>query len=119
MKRHARIALFTLIFVFPLVSLLSQNTNASIIGKVTDAETGNGIQGVLITATDIHTNGQMTRTSSKKGKFRFVTVPPGGYRVTFEHEGYEPVTMICAVSAEQTISLKPEMKKKTAMEDAG
>lgn len=117
MSKIPRVILFVVIFALMAMFLVSQNTNASIIGKVSDEETGDGIKDVVITATEMKTNGQMIRTSNKKGKFRFVTVPPGGYRITFEHEGYETKTMICAISAEQTVSLKPELKKKTAEEE--
>ena len=56
---------------------------ANLAGVVTDAETGDPIEGVKVTI-----NGQTTYTDSD-GAYAFVGLTPGGYTVTFEKDGYE------------------------------
>ena len=59
---------------------------ANLYGVVTDAETGNPIQGVKVTI-----NGLVTYTNSS-GAYGFEGLTPGSYTITFEKEGYETVT---------------------------
>ena len=56
---------------------------ANLAGVVTDAETGDPIEGVKVTI-----NGQTTYTDSD-GAYAFVGLAPGSYTVTFEKDGYE------------------------------
>ena len=52
-------------------------------GVVTDADTGNPIQGVKVTI-----NGLVTYTNSS-GAYGFEGLTPGSYTITFEKDGYE------------------------------
>ncbi len=113
MKSRYGFFIIVLITFFAVSSLYCQQTTANITGKVSEDESGNPLKDVLITATDLNNGNQMTRSSDKKGKFRFITIPPSAYRVTFELEGFQTqVVNTAAISAEQTLTLKIKLKKK-------
>jgi len=59
---------------------------ANLYGKVTDADTGKAISGVLVVL-----DGMETSTNSG-GNYSFLDVTPGGYSVTFSKEGYQAAT---------------------------
>ena len=59
---------------------------ANLYGVVTDAETGDPIQGVKVTI-----NGLVTYTNSS-GAYGFEGLTPGSYTITFEKDGYETET---------------------------
>lgn len=117
MKKKTALFLFLSTILVLSFFLPAQSTNATIIGKVCDDATGKGIKNVLVTATNLTNGGTMTRETDKKGKFRFISVAPGAYSVTFELEGYASQVARCDINAEQTLSLKIKLKKKTE-EDA-
>ena len=58
---------------------------ANLYGVVTDAETGFPISGVKVTL-----DGLVAYTDSG-GAYAFVGLSPGGYTITFEKEGYQPL----------------------------
>lgn len=110
MTTYSRL-LLTLFFVLVCVTfLLGQNTYASITGKVFDIN-GEPIRDVLVTATNSDTGAETTRNSDKRGKFRFMSVVPGPYQLKFEKEGYKTHTVMCVMNAEQSVSIKAELKK--------
>ena len=56
---------------------------AKLYGRVTNAQTGNGISGVKVTTT-----GAITMTDSA-GNYATIDIPPGSWGVRFEKDGYE------------------------------
>ena len=59
---------------------------ANLYGVVTDADTGQPIQGVKVTI-----NGLITYTNSS-GAYGFEGLTPGSYTIKFEKDGYETLT---------------------------
>ena len=57
---------------------------ANLYGKVTAADTGKAISGVLVAL-----DGMQTYTDSG-GNYAFIEIAPGGYVATFSKEGYQP-----------------------------
>lgn len=113
--RNQLVAFMTLVLLFsPLV--WAQSTLASISGKVTD-EDQKPIRDVLVTATNTTTDAKLNRTSDKRGKFRFMSVEPGAYKLLFELEGYEPYVVMCVMSTEESVGIKAVLKKKEAPEN--
>ncbi|MBV8148762.1 MAG: TonB-dependent receptor, partial [Candidatus Eremiobacteraeota bacterium] len=51
-----------------------------------------------------------TRTDAR-GSFIFISVPPDTYTVSVHAEGYDPVSGVATVQADQTIALTPIMRK--------
>jgi Flp pilus assembly protein CpaB len=116
-------SVYRLFVVMVLVLVFSapvwaQSTQANISGKVTD-EAKKPIRDVLVTATNTTTGAKQTRTSDKRGKFRFMSVNPGAYKLLFEKEGFEPHVVMCVMSAEESVGIKAVLKKKEAPPSAG
>lgn len=60
---------------------------AELTGMVTDAETGNPIQGVKVTLDG------MVQYTNAQGIYSFVDLTPGSYGIKFEKDGYETLVM--------------------------
>jgi len=99
-----------LLFLACLSLLVAQGTRSRIYGKVTDAD-GVPLRDVLVTAVNCDSGAKIERHSDKKGAFRFVAVQPGPYQVSFEKEGYKPHSIMCVMNVEQSVGLKPKLKK--------
>ena len=59
---------------------------ANLYGRVTDAETGNPVSGVLV-----NLNGLSLSTDSN-GDYLFEELDPGSYSISFSKEGYETIS---------------------------
>ncbi len=89
----------------------AQATTASIYGNVKN-EDNKGLSGVQVTATNITTNANTPVTTGKKGAFRILALPPGGYQVSFDLEGYQSyVVSGIQLCAGQSITLRVKLKK--------
>ena len=61
-----------------------------------------------------------TETAKKKGAFRFLALDPGGYQLTFELDGFAPLTMSgILLNAEQSATLRVKLKKLPPAEAQG
>lgn len=111
MHRHIKAAA-ALLLVLAAASLQGQRMTARITGCVKD-ESGLYLSGVNVTAVHIHSNAVLsTVTAKKKGAFRFLALDPGGYQLTFELDGFEPLTMSgIQLNAEQSATLRITLKK--------
>ena len=101
-----------LLLLLAAAFLPAQRMTAKITGSVMD-EGGLFLSGVKVTATNVHSNAVLsTVTAKKKGAFRFLALDPGGYQLTFELEGYEPLFMSgIQLNAEQSATLRIKLKK--------
>lgn len=96
-----RLALAAALFVglAPLAVAAQGVGSSSIHGKVTD-ETGGALPGVTVTASSPSLQvRQLVEVTDHAGQYRFVDLPPGVYRVTFELVGFRT-----AVRAELRLS---------------
>lgn len=114
MHRHIKGTAAAAIFLLVLAAafLHGQRMTAKITGCVKD-EDGQYLSGVKVTATNIHSNAVLsTVTAKKKGAFRFLALDPGGYQLTFELDGFEPIFMSgIQLNAEQSATLRIKLKK--------
>jgi outer membrane receptor protein involved in Fe transport len=75
----------------PFASLAeAQATTGSINGTIKD-DTGGALPGVTVTITAPTLMGTQTAVTSDEGHYRFPSIPPGLYRVTYELQGFETV----------------------------
>ena len=70
----------------PPRSARSRSRPASIQGSVSDA-TGASLPGVTVEARNLDTNQARTLVTETDGRFVFLQLPPGNYRVTFTLSG--------------------------------
>ena len=81
-----------LLFVFILLSVANisnaQRITGSIRGEVSDEE-GGPLPGVIVTLqSEALIGGPQTTTTSAEGSYRFPSLPPGAYTLTFEMSGF-------------------------------
>ena len=72
---------------FPFEPTAQQITTGVIQGSVTDA-TGASLPGVTVEARNLDTNLSRTLVTESDGRFVFLQLPPGNYRVTFTLSGF-------------------------------
>ncbi len=103
-----------LVLLLLLASLLpGQSRNAKIFGNIKN-EAGDYLPGVQVTATAVESNAVTpTRSEGKKAVFRFLSLPPGLYELSFDLEGYQPLVLSgIRLNAEMSITLRVKLKKK-------
>jgi hypothetical protein len=71
-------------------SVASAQTTGTLIGVVTDAQTGRPLVGAQVVATSPFLQGQQTALTDRTGGFRITLLPPGEYRLAVELDGYLP-----------------------------
>jgi hypothetical protein len=79
--------------VLPVVLLLpsraaAQAANGTLLGTVTD-QSGAGVPGATVTATEVNTNIPRTAISNESGYYTFANLPSGLYRVEGELQGFK------------------------------
>ena len=83
----------------------------NIIGKVTDAQTGEALQGVSITITPTGN----TKTTGSDGTFEFLDLEPKQYEIQAKKDGYisnsKSVTVITGSDVSGDIQLTPVVKE--------
>lgn len=81
--------LFLCLAAFAASSALSQSTNATITGTVTDS-TGAVIPSASITVTNIDTNVKVTGSSNEVGNYHLPQLKEGRYTLKVEASGFQP-----------------------------
>jgi len=89
-----RMKLLRLLRLAPLALLViagvaSAQTTGTIIGVVTDAQSGKPVAGALVVATSSSLQGEQTVVSDKGGAFRIQALPPGDYKLAAQFDGYK------------------------------
>ena len=108
MRMTIRILTFVLLFVRPV--LAQQITTGTIQGTVTDT-TGASLPGVTVEARNEETNQGKTVVSGNDGRYIFLQLPPGSYRVSFTLPGFAThVQENVALTVGQSITLPVAMK---------
>ena len=73
----------------------AQAANGTLLGTVTD-ESGAGVPGATVTATEVQTNIPRTAVSNQTGYYIFTGIPSGLYRVEGELQGFKKFVSRCA-----------------------
>ncbi|MBI1872737.1 MAG: TonB-dependent receptor [Acidobacteria bacterium] len=82
--------LLGLTLVLGCAASASAQTTGSINGTITD-NTSAVLPGVTVTATSPAMMGSQTAISNEQGQYRFPSVPPGTYKLTYEMQGFSSV----------------------------
>ncbi len=92
MTRRSRVlgVLLSLCIAVGLPRVAAAQVSGSINGTVTD-NTGSVLPGVTVTATGPALMGAQTASTNAEGVYRFPTLPPGIYRLTYELGGFGTV----------------------------
>jgi hypothetical protein len=110
MIRRAMLSILLLLPVSVPAAAQTQITTGVIQGSVADA-TGASLPGVTIEARHLDTNVGRTLVTEADGRFVFLQLPPGAYRVTFTLQGF--ATMVqenVQLTVGQAITLPISMK---------
>ena len=79
-----------LLLAWPIAASAQQITTAVIQGDVRDAS-GGVLPGVNVEVQNTETNLVLSRVTEENGRFVFLQLPPGRYRVTFRLAGFATV----------------------------
>jgi hypothetical protein len=83
---------------------------ATITGAVVDAQTGQPVQDVVVTATSSALEGEQVAVSDASGRYAVRKLPPGAYTLRFEKEGFQPFLRAgVSVDAGQTARLNVQL----------
>ena len=94
----------------------AQRTTGTIIGAVTD-ESGGVLPGVTVTLTGAGVAGNPTAVTSETGAYRFPSLPPGEYNVSFALQGFATVSRErVVVPLGETVEIPVQMKVSTLQE---
>jgi hypothetical protein len=108
MRFSLSLALLYLVVAAPL-SAQTQITTAVIQGVVSDS-TGAVVPGVNVEAVNLDTNLMQTRTTGADGRFVFLQLPPGRYKVTFTLAGFSTVVQEnIDLTIGQSLNLMPRL----------
>jgi hypothetical protein len=92
-------------------------TLGTITGEVKDS-TGAVIPGVVVTVVNKATNATRTTTTNTVGLFDFPALPPGGYSVKSEIEGFKTVTRDLELQVQATVRVDFAMELGAISEQA-
>ena len=86
MKSGYRFTLVLSVCLLLLAPIVVAQTTGTIEGTVTD-QNGGALPGVTVEIASPNLQGARTATTGNDGRFRFVSVPPGPYKVTANLSG--------------------------------
>ena len=110
--KPARILAFTLCCVLAASGFGVAGTTGRILGTVTEVSNGVPIAGAKVV---IASPGQTeAATTDAQGHFAFISAEPDTYSVSVSKSGYDPVSAVVTVQADQTISINPVLVKSLA-----
>jgi Carboxypeptidase regulatory-like domain/TonB-dependent Receptor Plug Domain len=92
-----------------LSSVCLGQTTGDLEGTVTTTS-GSPLPGVTVEATSPRMQGIRIEASGRNGKYRFLSVPPGSYRIRAMLEGFETVEESVIVSLDATATLDLKLK---------
>ncbi len=110
--RFAFLALFAFVLlgISHTATAQTQITTAVIQGTVTDA-TGANLPGVTVEVRNVSTNLTRTMTTSADGRYVFLLLPPGNYRMTFTLSGFATLVQEeVPLTVGQSVTLPVAMK---------
>jgi hypothetical protein len=120
MKSGYRFTLVLSVFLLSLAPMVVAQTTGAIEGTVTD-QSGGTLPGVTVEITSPNLQGTRTATTGNDGRFRFVSVPPGPYKVTAALSGMGAVqkTATVVLGATATVNMQMQVSAKEAITVTG
>src|SRR5262249_2178961 len=104
--RSTILLLFILICGLSAPTLAQQTvTSATLSGRVEDAN-GAAVAGATITATGLEQNQSSTAQSDAQGRFRFLYLPVGRYRLKIEAKGFAPLERELTLTVGQALDVR-------------
>src|SRR5512142_3083093 len=94
-----RSACFLIVCLINCISLIA-NTSTSIVGRATSA--GTPLAGVTVTASSPSMQGTQSTETDVNGRYAFLALPPGDYKVTFALDGMQHATTNVRAGVGQT-----------------
>ncbi len=92
MGRHLlRALLLTVIAAIPALAQTTSATTATVIGAVADSS-GGTLPGVTVNLSGASMMGVQSTVTTEDGSYRFISIPPGEYKLTFDLPGFSTVT---------------------------
>jgi hypothetical protein len=91
-------ALLVLALAATIASAQTVVTSASVSGRVEDF-TRSPLGGARVTATNLESAEHWTTVSGADGRYRFMYLPAGQYRIAAEFDGFEPATTTVTLAA--------------------
>ena len=108
MKSGYRFTLVLSVCLLLLAPIVVAQTTGTIEGTVTD-QNGGALPGVTVEITSPNLQGQRTATTGNDGRFRFVSVPPGPYKVTANLSGMGTSAKTATVTLDSTATVNLQM----------
>ena len=108
MKSGYRFTLVLSVCLLLLAPIVVAQTTGTIEGTVTD-QSGGALPGVTVEITSPNLQGTRVATTGNDGRFRFVSVPPGAYKVTANLSGMGTVSKTGNVTLDSTLTVNMQM----------
>src|SRR5262245_4507641 len=108
MKSGYRFTLVLAACLLLLAPFVVAQTTGTIEGTVTD-QSGGALPGVTVEITSPNLQGTRVATTGNDGRFRFVSVPPGTYKVTANLSGMGTVSKTANVTLDSTVTVSMQM----------
>ena len=120
MKSGYRFTLVLSVCLLLLAPIVVAQTTGTIEGTVTD-QSGGALPGVTVEISSPNLQGTRTATTGNDGRFRFVSVPPGPYKVTGNLSGMGTTQKNANVTldATATVNLQMQVSAKEAITVTG
>ncbi len=96
---------------------IAQEARVMLQGRVTDPQ-GQGISGVEVIAQASTLPGRITTHTTQSGSYKFVTLPPGPYVVSFSGSGLVPVKVTVSLSLSESAVVSVSMHRRDGNEGA-
>src|SRR4030067_2575076 len=90
MKARSFVVLAAVLLALGPAAFTQSRETGAIVGTVTDQQ-GEGLPGVTVTVSGTNLMGTRTFVTDRQGSYRFPALPPGGYSVKAELQGFKTV----------------------------
>ena len=92
MGRHLiRALLLLIVTAFPALAQTTSATTATVTGTVADSS-GGTLPGVTVNLSGSSMMGVQSTVTTETGAYRFISIPPGEYKLTFDLPGFSTIT---------------------------
>ena len=109
MKSGYRFTLVLSVCLLLLAPIVVAQTTGTIEGTITD-QNGGALPGVTVELTSPNLQGTRVATTGNDGRYRFISVPPGAYKVTGNLSGMGTVAKNATVTLDSTATVNMQMQ---------